>query len=97
MSWESPIIIVDFANYQIIGPPLNVFHRVEVLNLKDKHQEKKDELDQTLDMEMNTVCQKPLFYIGHPTGPFIENTSFYILDQSSEAATKFQRKRTNCS
>lgn len=41
--------------------------------------------------------EKPLFWSGNPTEPLIENVLFYNLDQSSEAATKFQRKRTNCS
>lgn len=41
--------------------PLNVSDRAEVSNLKDEHQEKKDELDQTLDMEMNTVWKNLCF------------------------------------
>ena len=48
--------------------PSNVSHRAEVSDLKNEHQEKKEELDQTLDMEMNTVC-------SYQTTPFCSSNT----------------------
>ena len=64
----------------LLMSPSNSSHRDEVSRLKNEHQEKKDELDQTLDMEMNTVCYISVVsaYVVSDLILFIETIFFFI-------------------